>query len=153
MMRKCSLSLVFTANRSVVYAMNFSLTFNNVGNAVPSEIFPNALRAKGVAFTTIVNWLMGFVVSLITPALLGTASWSPYVIFGGVSLFALVWFYFFMPETKGRTLEQMAHVFKDRMHDDDEVRQQRAAEEVFEKHGYRLRPSSYVPRRSSSRSS
>ena len=37
--------------------------------AMPSEIFPSSLRAKGVALATCSNWLNNFIIGLITPPL------------------------------------------------------------------------------------
>ena len=43
--------------------------FEQVPWAMPSEIFPSSLRAKGVALATCSNWLNNFIIGLITPPL------------------------------------------------------------------------------------
>jgi hypothetical protein len=50
---------------------------------------------------------------LITPPLVQNTGYGAYVFFAVFCVLAGIWTYFFVPETKGRTLEQMDHVFKD----------------------------------------
>jgi len=48
-----------------------------------------------------------------------------YVFFGVFCLIALVWVWFFIPETNGRTLEQMDYVFKDTQTNEEKQRRAR----------------------------
>lgn len=50
---------------------------------------------------------------LITPPLVQDTGYGAYVFFAVFCVLAGLWTFFFVPETKGRTLEQMDHVFKD----------------------------------------
>ncbi|KAF9885468.1 hypothetical protein FE257_012904 [Aspergillus nanangensis] len=97
----------------LVYMIAFGATWGPVGWAMPSELFPSSLRAKGVAISTCSNWLNNFIIGLVTPPLVENTGYGAYVFFAVFCLLALVWTFFFVPETKGRTLEQMDHVFKD----------------------------------------
>ena len=81
---------------------------------MPAEIFPASLRAKGMAFATMSNWFNNFIIGLITPPLVQNTGFGTYVFFCVFSLLAVVWAYLVVPETNGRTLEQMDHVFHDR---------------------------------------
>ncbi|KAL0250138.1 hypothetical protein I308_103446 [Cryptococcus tetragattii IND107] len=81
--------------------------------AMPAEIHASSRRAKGVAITTCSNWLNNFIIGLITPPLVsGTKGYGAFIFFAIWSILAGVWSVFFVPETKGRTLEQMDAVFK-----------------------------------------
>ena len=51
------------------YMLSFGATWGPVPWAMPSEIFPSSLRAKGVALSTCSNWLNNFIIGLITPPL------------------------------------------------------------------------------------
>ncbi|KGB76649.3 monosaccharide transporter [Cryptococcus deuterogattii R265] len=83
--------------------------------AMPAEIHPSSRRAKGVAITTCSNWLNNFIIGLITPPLVsGTKGYGAFIFFAIWSTLAGIWSVFFVPETKGRTLEQMDAVFKSR---------------------------------------
>lgn len=48
-----------------------------------------------------------------------------YVFFAVFCAIALVWVYFLVPETAGRTLEQMDNVFKDKTTDEETARRER----------------------------
>ncbi|RAK73004.1 sugar porter family MFS transporter [Aspergillus fijiensis CBS 313.89] len=96
-----------------VYMIAFGGSIGPVGWAMPSEIFPSSLRAKGVALSTCSNWLNNFIIGLITPPLIQDTGYGAYVFFAVFCVLTFLWTFFFVPETKGRTLEQMDHIFKD----------------------------------------
>lgn len=77
------------------------------------RIFPSSLRAKGVSLSTCSNWLNNFIIGLITPPLIVHTGYGAYVFFAFFCLLSFVWVYFCVPETMGRTLEQMDEVFGD----------------------------------------
>ncbi|PYH92512.1 general substrate transporter [Aspergillus ellipticus CBS 707.79] len=97
----------------LVYMVSFGASWGPVGWALPAEVFPSSLRAKGVALSTCSNWLNNFIVGLITPPLIDDTGYGTYVFFAVFCFLAFVWTFTFVPETKGRTLEQMDEVFKD----------------------------------------
>ncbi|KAI4602228.1 hypothetical protein KJ359_009466 [Pestalotiopsis sp. 9143b] len=102
---------------SVAFLLFFMLTFGATWGpipwAMPAEIFPASLRAKGVAYSTMSNWLNNFIIGLITPPLIQNTGYGTYVFFCVFCVLALVWVWFVVPETNGRTLEQMDEVFQD----------------------------------------
>lgn len=79
-----------------------------------SEIFPTRIRAKGVAVTTTCQWIMGFSVAQSFPIISGWSQRHLGSIAGAFWVFTLVCIcsVFFglklMPETRGRTLEDIA---------------------------------------------
>jgi hypothetical protein len=75
---------------------------------MPAEIFPSALRAKGMAYSTIY-----FITGLITPPLVQNTGYGAYVFFYLFCYFSFVWCWFFVPETNVRAWEEMDQVFKD----------------------------------------
>lgn len=116
------------------YMLVFGMTWGPVPWAMPSEIFPSFLRAKGVAWSTCSNWLNNFIIGLITPPLVrNTKGFGAYIFFAvwcGVSGF---WTWFFVPETKGRSLEDMDRVFGDRAAVADKVRRKQIVNELRER--------------------
>ncbi|CAI7584624.1 unnamed protein product [Penicillium discolor] len=104
------------------YMLAFGATWGPIPWAMPSEIFPSSLRAKGVALSTCSNWLNNFIIGLITPPLVQDTGYGAYVFFAVFCLLAGIWTYFFVPETKGRTLEQMDHVFKDNSSEEEKAK-------------------------------
>lgn len=104
------------------YMLSFGASWGPVPWALPAEIFPSSLRAKGVALSTCSNWLNNFIVGLITPPLVQNTGFGAYTFFATFCLLSLVWTQLFVPETRGRTLEQMDHVFKDIVSEQEESR-------------------------------
>lgn len=50
---------------------------------------------------------------LITPPLVQDTGFGAYTFFAVFCLLSLIWTFFFVPETMGRSLEEMDHIFKD----------------------------------------
>ncbi|KIX92428.1 uncharacterized protein Z520_11903 [Fonsecaea multimorphosa CBS 102226] len=106
-----------------LYMLAFGMTWGPVPWAMPSEIFPSFLRAKGVAWSTCSNWLNNFIIGLITPPLIqNTRGFGAYTFFAVFCALSGVWTWFFVPETKGRSLEDMDRVFGDRAAASDRAR-------------------------------
>lgn len=96
-----------------LYMFSFGATWGPVPWALPSEIFPISLRAKGVALSTCSNWFNNFVIGLVTPPLIQNTGAGAYTFFAVFCLLAFVFTFFCVPETAGRSLEDMDAVFKD----------------------------------------
>ncbi|KAK2595608.1 hypothetical protein QQS21_006655 [Conoideocrella luteorostrata] len=96
-----------------VFILIYGISYGPLGWALPSEVFPSATRAKGVALATATNWLCNFIVGVATPPMLEKLSFGTYVFFGAWCFVSVFWAFFLVPETKGKTLEQMDEVFGD----------------------------------------
>lgn len=78
-----------------------------------SEIFPNKLRASGQSLGCFTHWIMAAVIANIFPYLASTL--GPAYIFGFFCLMMviqLIWVIFVMPETKGKSLEEIGQKLK-----------------------------------------
>ncbi|KAJ5908873.1 Major facilitator superfamily domain general substrate transporter [Penicillium taxi] len=95
------------------YMIAFGASWGPIPWAMPSEIFPSSLRAKGVALSTCSNWLNNFIIGLITPPLVEDTGYGAYVFFAVFCVLSGIWTYFFVPETMGRSLESISMIFKD----------------------------------------
>ncbi|KAL9939972.1 hypothetical protein V8E36_000677 [Tilletia maclaganii] len=98
--------------------------------AMPAEIFPSSLRAKGVALSTVSNWFNNFIIGLITPPLIQSTGYGAFVFFAAFSLLSLFFTIFVVPETKGVTLEQMDRLFGDTSGKLDHTRMQQIEREL-----------------------
>ena len=77
-----------------------------------AEIFPNSVRAKGQSLGASTHWIYAALITLLMPSFL--SSYQPHYIFGFFTLMMLLQLAFviwMMPETKGRSLESIAHKF------------------------------------------
>ncbi|KAI9470515.1 MAG: general substrate transporter [Benjaminiella poitrasii] len=93
------------------FVAGFAYSWGPVGWVYPAEIYPLSVRAKGTSITTAANWLMNFVISEICPVMLTSITWGTYIFFGCCCLVMAVCVFFFFPETKGKSLEEMDLVF------------------------------------------
>jgi MFS family permease len=79
-----------------------------------SEIFPNHLRASGQAFGSSTHWVLAAIIPSMVPLLFSTiGAGVVFLIFAVMMVFQLIFVMFMMPETKGKTLEELQEtVFK-----------------------------------------
>lgn len=105
-----------------IYDVNFSYSFAPIGWVLPSEIFNLGNRSKAMAITTSTTWMCNFIIGLVTPDMLETIGWGTYIFFAAFCLMALVFTYFFVPETKGKSLEDMDIAFGDTAAHEEKMR-------------------------------
>lgn len=79
-----------------------------------SEIFPNKMRAMGQSFGASIHWVFAAIITLITPVFLDAEAgifkdnpWPIFAFFAFMMVLQLVWVLTAVPETKGRSLEQI----------------------------------------------
>ncbi|GKT41602.1 high-affinity glucose transporter [Colletotrichum spaethianum] len=96
-----------------IFVILYGISYSPLGWALPAEVYPNSHRSKGVAAGTATVWLCNFIVGVATPPMLDKLGFGTYIFFGAWCFVASVWAFFLVPETKGKTLEQMDEVFKD----------------------------------------
>jgi len=72
-----------------------------------SEIFPNAVRAKGQAFGCFIHWFMCTLISWACPAVAERAGTYAFGFFGLMMICQIIFAIRWMPETKGGTIEDI----------------------------------------------
>lgn len=98
----------------VVFIASFAFSLGPVVWTIISEVFPNQVRAKGMSAATAVNWGAAFVLTLVFPDMLDIIGHSG--TFGLLAFFTVVsmyWVWRMVPETKGKTLEEVSAMFAD----------------------------------------
>ncbi len=74
-----------------------------------SEIFPNHLRASGQAFGCSTHWVFAAIIPSLVPLIIAhVGAANMFLTFAVMMVFQLIWVHFFMPETKGITLEKLS---------------------------------------------
>jgi len=94
-----------------LYASHFGYSWGPVAWIIISEVFPLGLRAKGVSLGGSSNWLNNFAVAMSTSDFIETSQFGAFIFFGVVTVIGVCWVFFLVPETKGRTLEEMDEIF------------------------------------------
>lgn len=97
----------------VVFIGCFAFSMGPVVWTVINEIFPGHVRGRAVAVATAVNWASAFLVSQVFLSLIDVLGNSfTFWLFGLFCAVGWVWIYRSLPETKGRSLEQIQQLWK-----------------------------------------
>jgi predicted PurR-regulated permease PerM len=97
----------------VVFIISFAFSLGPVVWTVINEIFPGRIRGRAVAICTAVNWGSAFLVSQFFLSLVdGIGSAITFWLFASLSVVGWIWVYFYVPETKGQSLEQIQQLWK-----------------------------------------
>jgi hypothetical protein len=83
--------------------------------------------------TRVKDWINNFIIGLITPPLVQKTGFGAYIFFAVFCVISFVWVWFAVPETKGKTLEEMDEVFNDRSGVEDVAKKERVLRNVFER--------------------
>ncbi|MBP1662949.1 MAG: putative transrane sugar transporter [Bacteroidetes bacterium] len=92
----------------LVYISFFAASFAPVMWVIISEIYPNRIKGVAMSFSTAVSWLCTFLTVYFAPVIHG--AFGLQYLFGIFCLFSIVAFVFvkfWIPETKGKSLEQI----------------------------------------------
>lgn len=95
--------LLFT----LAYVASFAVAMGPVVWVVISEIFPTRVRGRAMSIATVCLWISCFAVSQFFPLMLETLHGSVFFIYAGLCAVAFVFVAVFVPETKGKTLEEI----------------------------------------------
>ncbi|MBB3130612.1 SP family arabinose:H+ symporter-like MFS transporter [Paenibacillus rhizosphaerae] len=92
----------------LIYVAAFAISLGPVVWVLISEIFPNRVRGIATAIASMALWIADYVVSQAFPPMLSsTGPAATFWIFGVMSLICLVFTWRAVPETKGKSLEEM----------------------------------------------
>lgn len=94
-----------------IFAAIFSVTWAVGIKIYSAEIQPQRTRATATSMAHGSNWLSNFLVALVTPTLLAKSSFGAYFLFGGCLFLTALVCMVFMPETRGRSLDEIEQAF------------------------------------------
>ncbi|MDR3217786.1 MAG: D-xylose transporter XylE [Dysgonamonadaceae bacterium] len=96
----------------IVYAAFFMMSWGPICWVLISEIFPNTIRGKAIAIAVAFQWIFNYIVSSTFPPLYDFSPMVAYGLYGGVCVLAAVFVWKWVPETKGKTLEEMSKLWR-----------------------------------------
>ncbi|KAJ3345250.1 hypothetical protein HDU83_004263 [Entophlyctis luteolus] len=96
-----------------VFVIAFSSTWGPVVWSYQAEIYPLRIRAKGIGLSTMTNWAWNAVIAWGFPHVYAALNYEPtvYCIFSAFCFLMAAWAAFFVPETRGLTLEEIDGLF------------------------------------------
>ena len=96
-----------------IYSFGYAMFFNAMVWVVPVELFPFFLRSTGLGLAVFGKAVTAIVLSQITPLALENVGWKYYALFIATNFAAAFVYFFWLPETKGKSLEEIAELFGD----------------------------------------
>ncbi|MEN6455814.1 MAG: D-xylose transporter XylE [Prolixibacteraceae bacterium] len=96
----------------IIYTASFMMSWGPITWVLISEIFPNKIRGKAVAIAVAAQWAANYFISSTYPAMMEFSGGLTYCFYGAMSVLSLIFVWKMVPETKGKTLEEMEKLIK-----------------------------------------
>jgi MFS family permease len=96
-----------------IYFFHYDIAYTPLVFAYPTEILPYSIRSKGLSIDLAIVYSSLVVLSFVTPIALEAIAWRYYIVFCCVLAVSVVVNWFLLPETKGRSLEEISELFED----------------------------------------
>jgi len=110
---------LFALISMLVYVAGFAMSWGPVTWVLLSEIFPNKIRGRAMAVAVAAQWIANYLVSWTFPMMDKNTSLIEqfnhgfaYWIYGLMGVLAMLFIWKFVPETKGKSLEEMEELWK-----------------------------------------
>ncbi|KAF8853588.1 sugar transporter [Acephala macrosclerotiorum] len=94
-----------------LFVVHFGYSWGPCAWIIVAEIWPLSNRPYGIALGASSNWMNNFIVGQVTPDMISGISYGTYLIFGILTFIGAGFIWFFVPETKRLTLEEMDVIF------------------------------------------
>jgi SP family xylose:H+ symportor-like MFS transporter len=108
----CNIIGISTLVCIIVYTAFFMMSWGPMCWVLISEIFPNKIRGKAVAIAVAIQWFANYLISSTYPPMMEYSSGMTYA-YGLMSVLSALFVWKVIPETKGKSLEEMEKVWKD----------------------------------------
>jgi SP family arabinose:H+ symporter-like MFS transporter len=93
----------------LVYVASFSIGMGGIYWVVVSEIFPTRVRGAAASLSVVFLWGGNFLVSQFFPLMLEKLAGDVFYVFAAMCLLCFFFILGYVPETKGKSLEQIEH--------------------------------------------
>jgi sugar porter (SP) family MFS transporter len=116
---------IVTVLALVVFIASFAFSMGPIVWTLIAEIYPNRVRGRAISVATAANWLAAFLVAQFFLSLVDAIGESTtFFLFAALCVVSFVFVWFLVPETKGRSLEEIQERWVrngDRMLDEDDL--------------------------------
>lgn len=96
----------------LILVIGFSLGLGPIPWVIMSEILPVSIKSLAGSVATLCNWLSAWIITMTAPLLLTWSSGGTFTVYALVSACTVMFVIFCVPETKGRTLEEIQGSFR-----------------------------------------
>ncbi|CAG8973083.1 hypothetical protein HYALB_00009387 [Hymenoscyphus albidus] len=94
-----------------LFVVHFGYSWGPCAWIIVAEIWPLSNRPYGIALGASSNWMNNFIVGQVTPDMISGISYGTYLVFGILTFGGAGFVWWFVPETKRLTLEEMDIIF------------------------------------------
>lgn len=91
----------------IIYTASFMMSWGPICWVLISEIFPNKIRGQAIAISVAAQWAANFFISSTYPLMMEFNSGGTYLFYGLMSVLSAFFVWKMVPETKGKSLEEM----------------------------------------------
>ena len=110
-----TLTTIIAVGSLMLFVSSFAISLGPIFWLINAEIYPLSVRSHAASLGTMTNWFFNFAVSLTFLPLIDLAGQTgTFWLYGAVGLVTLWFCWKFVPETKGRSLEQIESIFQRR---------------------------------------
>jgi len=96
----------------IIYTASFMMSWGPICWVLIAEIFPNKIRGQAVAIAVAAQWAANYLISSTYPPMMEFSSAMTYGFYGTMAVISALFVWKFIPETKGKTLEEMEKLWK-----------------------------------------
>ena len=96
----------------IVYTASFMMSWGPICWVLISEIFPNKIRGRAIAVAVVAQWAANYFISSTYPSMMEFSGAVTYGFYGVMSVLSFLFVWKMVPETKGKTLEEMEKLWK-----------------------------------------
>lgn len=97
----------------MIYSASFMFSWGPICWVLIAEVFPNTIRGGAVAIAVAFQWIFNWIVSTsFVPMANSLGYWFVYALYGVICVVAAIFVWKLVPETKGKTLEDMTKLWK-----------------------------------------
>lgn len=96
----------------IIYTASFMMSWGPICWVLISEIFPNKIRGQAIAIAVAAQWTANYFISSTYPAMMEFSGGMTYAFYGAMAVLSALFVWKMVPETKGKTLEEMGKLWK-----------------------------------------
>ena len=96
----------------IIYTASFMMSWGPICWVLISEIYPNKIRGKAVAVAVAAQWAANYLISSTYPSMMEFSGGMTYGFYALMSILSFIFVWKMVPETKGKTLEEMEKLWK-----------------------------------------
>ena len=98
----------------MLYSACFMFSWGPICWVYIAELFPNTIRSEATAIAVAFQWIFNFLVSSTFVPMYNWSHFFAYALYGVICLIAALFVWKLVPETKGKTLEDMTALWRNR---------------------------------------